>query len=166
MSGAEVMIASQIVGSGTSIIGNIQEAKRTEEAAQRNAQLKNMQAQELLERQAINEEIIRNQAHKSGLRYGSGFAARGGQGAGLGGILAMRRTAEQDIMNTRRDAEYRARLLRAGAQIELDLASDAMSAAYLQGFSTLLTGSTRTYNAMRPASSSTQSLPEGQKGMG
>lgn len=154
------LVGSAVAGSGLTIWGQVSAANAQEEAARKNAELKAVQAEELLARQAINEQIMRDKAEESGLLYGASFASTGREGAGVGGILRIRRDAEEAISLSRRDAEFKARMLRAGADVELSLASDAVSASWISGAGTLLTTGAQAYNTFRKPSSTPQSLPK------
>lgn len=153
------LAAAALAGAGLSLYGAISGANAQADAAGKDAALKNAQADELLQRQAINEAIIRDQAQKAGLGFGASFSATGREGGGIGGILQINKNAQDEIMNTRRDAEFKANMLRSGANIETDLASSGVTAAWISGVGGLLSTGAATYNAMSPPSSKAPSLP-------
>jgi hypothetical protein len=160
MTGLEIMAAA---GLATSVYGQIKSGADRAGAQEYQAALKNIQANELLEREAINEQIMREKAELMSLDYGAAFAASGREGAGLGGILKIHKNVEDSIANSRRDAEFKARMLRAGAEIDTKLASDLVSASYVGAGGTILTGVAKAYDIYAGPSSKTRSLP-GVKG--
>jgi hypothetical protein len=140
---------------GSSVSAGMSQA----DAAERNAYFKRLQAQELLERQKINEEIMKEQAEEAKHIYGSGSATSGLAGTGLGGKLKIHQRLQETLINTRREAEFKAKMLRAGADIETELASDMRSGAWLTGFGSLL-GTGASIYRMERGPSSPKSLPE------
>ena len=108
------------------------------EAQEQEAYLKMLQADELEAREAINEQAILENSERIQLEYGAAVASTGFAGGGIGGILRIKRDTEQAISNARRDASFKAMMLRRGADIELNLASDTMAASYITGAGTLL----------------------------
>lgn len=157
MSGLEIIAAA---GLATSLYGQISGASAKADADRKNAQIKNMEADELLSRQTINEGIMRDQAELQGLGYQSSFASTGREGAGLGGLLTIKKNLDQNLILSRRDAEFKAKMLRMGADIDLNLASDEQTAGYISGAGTLLTGAAKIYDLSRGPSNTTQSLPK------
>jgi hypothetical protein len=146
MSGMEpVLIGMAIAGGTANAAGQVSAAKSQAEAAQKDAAIKNMQADELLSRQQINEQIMREQADRLELGYGSLAADTGGAGTGIGGVLKIRQDVEQNISNSRRDAEFKAKMLRAGAAVETSLASDGVTASYLGAGGSILGGAASAY---------------------
>lgn len=127
-------------GVGLSAGSQIDAASAKSNAAQREAGLLNLQARELLEREAINEEIMRQQSELQQKDYGAAAAATGLGGEGIGGIVRMRANLETTIANSRRDAEFKARMLRAGAEIQGNLASDIYTSGLIGAGGTILTG--------------------------
>lgn len=126
------------VGAATQIYGMVKGAQAQADASERNAYFKNLQASELLQRQAINEGIIRQQGEDQSLVYGSGSSGHGLEGTGLGGQLKIHRIVEENISLSRRDAEFKARMLRAGADADTQLASDQMTAGLISGAGSLI----------------------------
>lgn len=153
------LAAMAAVGGALSLYGTIKGANDQADAVERNSALKRQQADELMARQEINEQIIREQSEKSSLSYGASFAGTGREGAGIGGILQIHRDAQEQILNTRRDAEFKARQLREGADIQSDLASDSITSAWIGAAGGLLATGASTYKAMSPPGGTTQSLP-------
>lgn len=140
MSGVEIALAAAAVaGTGMSIYGQISGAQAQAEAAKRNAELKNQQANELLAREAINEAAIRKVAGITATRYSSAAAATGFEGGGVGGQVEIFMNAQDAITNSQREAFFKASMLRQGAEIEASLASDAVTAAWITGAGSLLT---------------------------
>lgn len=164
MSGIEVgLIATAVLGSGTQVAGNVMAANAKADATARSGSLKRQQADELMSRQVINERIMRERAEISAGTY-AGASGLGESGGGIGGVLQIHADLEESIINTRREAEFKAKMLRAGADIDNDLASDGVSAAWISGAGTVLSGGANIYNIMRPPSSKPTELPKESAG--
>lgn len=140
MTGIEpILIGAAVAGTGVSIFGNISAAEQQKKLAERDALLREAQAQELIERESINENALAEQGELTALHYGSGAAASGVEGSGIGGQLRIYQNTVQTISNQRRSAEFQARMIRAGADLEREQAGNAVSSAYIQGAGSLLT---------------------------
>lgn len=150
-----------IVGAGTAIYGAISSASAKASAAQQDAALKNEQADELLSREAVNEQLIQTQSTQSQLEYGAGAASMGREGGGIGGILQIQKNTAITMANSQRDAQFKAQMLRAGANIATNLASDELTSSYVTGAGTLLTGAAKAASLYKPASSKTDTLFSG-----
>lgn len=159
-----VLAGMALAGTALSVYGQMKEAKSKAEAAERDAYLKGLQADEMMERQAINEDIMREQNERAGLQYQARFAGTGREGGGIGGILEMRRVLNRNIELSRRDAQFKASMLRAGAESDQKLASDFMTSGYITGAGTALTGATRAYGVYHdygPASTNSKGMDWG-----
>jgi hypothetical protein len=138
MTGIETgLLIGAIGGTGLNFAGQLMGASAQADAAQRAAQLKRIQADELEKRELVNEGIIRENSARMENQYSTAFAATGG-GGGLGGVLEIRRQTERNIMNAREDSQFKEYMLRQGADIESQLASDAMTASYITGAGSVL----------------------------
>lgn len=133
------------VGLLTQFVGGIMAGSAQAEAAERNARLKNQQADELLAREAINEQIMREQGERTVLGYQAAFSDTGREGGGIGGALTIHREVERSILNARRDAEFKARMIRAGAAEDVRLAGDLRTASILSGFGGVMSGAADIY---------------------
>lgn len=156
MTGIEEAVA--VVGVGTAVYGAISSASAKASADQKNAALKNQQADELLSRETVNESLIQDQSFRSQLDYGAAANSTGVGGGGLGGIMAIQKATAITIANDQRDANFKAYMLRQGANMDTNLASDTMSAGYISAAGTLLSGGAKVYSAYQPASSTPISL--------
>lgn len=134
------------VGAGAvSAYGQIKAGYDKAKADEVNASIKRQQADELLSREAINEQIMSEQAQMQAHQYGAAFAATGREGAGIGGKLRIMSDLQRSIANSKRDAEFKASLLRQGADSDMSLASDAKAAGFISGFGTLLSSGVQAY---------------------
>lgn len=129
------------VGAGmVSAIASIEEAEARAEQARREAALKRLQADETLVRAEINAKLMRREGERMQAGQAQSFAASGvDMGASQFGLLREtdRMVSEQiDLM--KREAEFRARMLREGAISSDLLADDAETAGMLNAFSSLL----------------------------
>lgn len=157
---AAVGAAAAVIGAGAAIYGQISAAGAEADAKKRNADFKRFQAQELLEREVLNEEAIASNASDLQLRYGASSAATGFSATGIGGMLKMAQNTNQFLSNARRDAEFKASMLRAGADIETNLASDIATASYITGAGTALLTAGQFANARYQPPSQTAKLPQ------
>lgn len=132
-----LLVGATVAGAGLSIYGQIRAAQAQEEAARRDAELKEMQATELLDRQAINERAMLEASEDAQSNFMSAFASSGAEG-GIGGVVQIHRRTLDAISNSRREAQFKAKMLRMGAQIEMSLASDKATAGYITGAGTAL----------------------------
>lgn len=149
MSGAEVpLIATAVVGGGAQIYGQIASAQAKKDAAEKEAALKGMQADEILQRQAINEQTMLEQSDRIEKDYGASLGAVHA-GGGIGGIMQIHANTLDNIKNSRRDAEFKSKMLRLGADIETSLASDAITASYISGAGTFLTSAAQSYSTFK-----------------
>lgn len=131
------LIALAAIGTAATIYGQISAANAQAEAQQREIELKKIQANEMLERQAINEQIMRDK--EAWLENHAG-SDNGTSGSSLVGIMRYRKDLAQNIATSRREAEFKAGMLKMGAEADAKLASDTMTAGYISGAGTLLTG--------------------------
>jgi hypothetical protein len=158
MTGVEIGLGiASALGGGAQVYGQIKGASAQSEAAYRSAEFKRMQADEILAREMINEETIKKNSARVESSYFTSFAATGTEG-GLGGVLQIQKQTEENLINARRDSEFKANQLRMGANIEQSLASDAMAASYITGAGTILGFGAKAYSLYHKSSSS-QSLP-------
>ncbi len=126
------------VGAGLGIIAGLFAASAQADAAEREAQMNEMRANELLERQKINEGIMYKQSGVAQHEFGAAFAATGKAGGGIGGQLTIKRNFEESIINSRRAAEFQANMIRMGAEGSRQAASDARTAGWIGAAGTAL----------------------------
>lgn len=144
MSGLEIpLLIGSLAGTGMQVAGGIMSANAQADAAKRSADLKNLQASELLDRQRINEGIIREKSAQSEAHIQASASSRGISG-GLGYAVLQHAETERNVILSRREAEFKAKMLRENAEADLKLSSDAMAAANLSAFGTILGGASRT----------------------
>ncbi len=151
MSGVEtgLLIGSIVGGTGLNIWGNISAASAQAEAAERQAAMKHAQAGELLARQSINEDILHRQGEELQSQYIASFGSTGKQGGGIGGALRIKKDIDENIMLSRREAEFKASQLRAGADIDTQLGSSLMTSAILGSVGSALTSGAQAYSLFR-----------------
>lgn len=143
--GAEIGLGVLAIKTGSEIYGQIASASAKEDAARRNALLKEQESEELLYRQFQNEQIVRENAdNQVELAYAQA-GMQGGASRGIAEAIEINRITTRNILMSRHEAEYKARMLKQGAEVESQLASDAMSASYITSAGTLLTGAGQGY---------------------
>lgn len=112
MSGAAAGAA--IGGSFLGVYGALKSASDEADMLEENKRLANEQADELEYREMVNE-IARNQAaFKAELNFGSGYAATGREGTGIGSQLEIHRQVQVQNEISSREAQYEAAAIRAG----------------------------------------------------
>lgn len=151
-----------VVGTAIQVGGSIDSASQKASAAKQDADLKDAQADELISREQINEGLIQDQSQINQKEYSAAFASSGREGSGIGGVLQLRSNTATTIANSQRDAQFKASMLRAGANISDNLASDEITAGYITGGGTLLTGATKIASAIGgggQSSGQTKGLP-------
>lgn len=160
MTGIEIaLLATTALGTGANVYGNVKAAGAQASAAEKNAALKNAQADELISRQAINERILRERSEENAASY-AGAAGLGESGGGIGGVMKIKADLEETILNSRREADFKAKMLRAGAEIDTQLSSDITDAAWITGAGTVLGTGANIYNMMKPPSTTVVQLPQ------
>jgi len=123
-----------------SAYGQIEAGRAQAKAARRNADIKRMQAGELLERAEINiGEVFRESRIMAGNQASSYAAA----GVGLDGtpLLVIEQTlarAGEEASLMRRDAQFSANMLRLGADIEEQQGKSLERASYIAAAGTLI----------------------------
>lgn len=134
------------------------------EAQERDLELKRLQADELEGRQAINEEFLRKRGLEAIARAQT--AAEGTGNVGVGFRLKALHNLQEAIEFTRRDAYFKAMMLREGANIQTGLISDQATASYIGAGGTILAGAANIYGRqqMYSAPSDAQSLPSASTG--
>lgn len=152
-----ILGAVTVLGAAFEIGGTISEAKARQRAARQNAAIKQMQARELLYRQRMNEDTMKEAAERATLIE---VARATGGGGGLRGVLEIKKDLDRRIMMTNREARYKAKMLEMGADIDLQLASDIGTASFFDVGSTILTQGPRAYNQFFPGPGKSKGLPE------
>jgi len=114
---AEVAAATAIIGTGVSIYGQIKEGEERARAYEMDAELRNMQANEILRRQRINERIIMSEARELQGEQVASYAAAGVDvGAGAPLMMAERtlQKARERILMEFQEARYTAENIKRG----------------------------------------------------
>lgn len=115
--------------------GNYEAKQKEAEALRRKAAADEAQAKEYLERQTINENI----QFKKGMMEISSFnvAKGGGQAGAMADAISV---LNENLSLSRRDAEYNAAMIRAGAKERLRQAEDVSSAGTISAIGSILGG--------------------------
>lgn len=149
MGAVPILAGAALVGTGVQIYGQISAAQAQKDAADLKADLQRAQALELLNRQTINEDILKERSEFLQKQYIAQAAHAGSGGGGLGGVLRIKRDLEHNILIGRREAEFKATQLRMGADIEQNLTSDLLTSAYLGAAGTLLKSGAEAYSYIK-----------------
>lgn len=149
MAAIPILAGAAVIGSGLEVYGNIKAAQQKSDAVKAEAALKEAQANELLDREKINEGLMQEQESSIESGYVSAFADTGREGGGIGGVIKLRNQLQKNIDISRREASFKAQMLRAGANIDTTLASQQLSASYIGGAGTILTRGAEAYSAFK-----------------
>lgn len=129
------------VGAAISIYGQIKGAEADADAARREAASRELEAQEILKRTKINQDIVQEEGDILMGQQETFFAGSGVQAYGSP-LLVLERTAHgiaREKNNMQMESEFRANQLRSGAALSRDLADQRQQAGYLNAAGTLLT---------------------------
>ena len=132
-----------VVGTGVTIYGQQKEAKAKARAAKKNAELKRLQALELLDRFEINSQALMAEGELLKDRQKVDLASRGidiGSGSALSVIEETNALVARQLILDRKEAEFKAQQLRSGADMDVELAGDIRSAANIRSVGTFLSG--------------------------
>lgn len=147
------------VGAAMQLYSQVQASEAKSEAQRREAELKNMQADELAQRQLINEQVMRSKEARTELYAGSD----GGSGnTGLGTIMQLRQDLRQNIDITRRESDWKIRMLHMGANADTQLAGDIQQAGMWGAIGGALSFAGQAYSPMKAGSApsgDTKDLP-------
>ena len=138
-------------------------AQEQERLMKEQALMDDMKADELLERNEINNELIRKDTEKF---MGEQSAALAGKGQSLSGVTAMGlledtyRSMLEDIARNNRDAEWEAGMIRLGASSTRDAAKRTKKAAWIGALGTGLSGAGTAAKEYSPKDKEPKKKPE------
>ena len=137
------------IGAALSIYGQIKGAEADAEAMRREAASRELEAQEILKRTKINQEIVQEEGD---ILMGNQATFMGMGGSMYGSpLLTLARTAHgiaREKQNMQMESEFRAAQLRAGATVSRELAGERQQAGYLGAAGTALTAGYNIYSAI------------------
>lgn len=139
MTGAEIFYGAAAAGTALSVIQGLSAASSQADAKRQDAAFKQQQADEILAREAINRTAIENQVKHDQSLYAASFASAGWADGGIGGQIEIFNRAQEVISNSRREAQFKTDMLRKGAQMDFNLASDIVTSSYYTGAGSILT---------------------------
>jgi len=153
LSAAGIGIGLQVAGSLGGAIGSIFGGKSEKRAAEARARQLEIQAQEILRRSELNQERIRKEGESFTASQASGFA-KGGIDLGTGSpLLVIAETAlqfDKDIAEERRQSEFDAAQVRAGAAAARRSGRDSARAGVIGAISSGFRGGARVAGFLRP----------------
>lgn len=155
-----VAVAAAVIGTGVAIYGQVKAASAQADAQRKEADIKGLQSEELMSRQLLNEGIMRDKFEEADLATGSD---NGVEDNGLGQRMRLRKQLSQNIAMSRREAEWKAKMLRMGADADMQLSSDIIAAGGISALGSGIQGAGRAYNAWpdsRPPRDTTLDLPK------
>lgn len=135
--------AAVVVGTAISIKAKKKEAEAQARAARKNAQAKREQALELLDRLEVNNQSLLLEGELLKGKQETDFASRGidvGVGSALSTIEETNSLVSRQLLIDRREADFKVKQLRSGADADVRLAGDVKSAARLAQTGMLLSG--------------------------
>lgn len=141
MGGPEIALGVAIFGTGASVYGQMQAAESEREAAQREAENRRLQAEEVLRRGKEKEITLTQQGQQISGAQLTGFGKSGVtlEGSPLLAMETTRNAIARDILESRRDAQFRADQLIRGADVQTMLADERRDAANWRAAGTVLT---------------------------
>lgn len=142
---AAVGAGAAIVGTGLSIFGQISGANAQSDAMQQQANLKQQQAAELLSREQVNVQIMKDQGVRADLHYAAESGSTGFAGGGVGGQMLVQKYVSQNITNYERETEFQAYMLEQGGDIESQEAGNVSESGYVGAAGTLLGATAKAY---------------------
>jgi hypothetical protein len=150
--GVEVGIGMSAVGGITSAIGSIMGGKAKKRAAEAQARQLEAQAQEVLRRSELNRIKMKEEQKQFEGVQASGFA-KGGIDLGTGSpLLVMAETAiqfEKDIAEEKRQAEFEAAQIRAGAAAQRQSGRDSARAGRIGAIGDIVGAGANIYSQTR-----------------
>ena len=133
--------AAAIVGTAISVSAKRKAAKAEARAASERAEAKRKQAYELLDRFEINKQVLQREGKQIKSRQTAAFT-KGGIDVGTGTPLHVMEDTnlkiDREIINQKREAEWKADALMRGADIDLRLAGDIKKASDLETMGSFL----------------------------
>jgi hypothetical protein len=136
-----VAAAVAAVGLAASIYGQVSEADAKADAERKDASLRELEAQETQRRAQINAGLIQRQGNQVLAEQTQGYAKSGVTGSGLHRLQARTELGYlQQIDLLKQEADYRAELIRQGAQVSLGLADSTETNAAISAFGTGIAG--------------------------
>lgn len=131
--GAVLGPVGALVGGAIGAIGAIFGANDQAEIDRRKAALEEAEAQEVARREAVNDAATQSTMFRQGLDISSEMAGSGHEGGAIGTQLEIRRQGNLQIRLNDEAAAFQESQLRAGAQMQLDLAGQTETAGILKG---------------------------------
>jgi len=149
------------LGTMATVGAKIYEGAVQADAAERKAELDIEQANELLQRERINEDLLIKK-EKEMETYGTYLSgSRGTQDTGLGARLKLYENLQQALSNMRRESLFKAKMIRAGAEVSRELASDIQVGTALSAAGGLLKGGYVGYRSLDRSSDNTRDVVGG-----
>lgn len=134
------LLAAYAVGTGLSIYGQIKGAEAEAEAMRREAASRELEAQEILKRARINQEIVQEEGD---ILMGNQQTFFSSSGTLIGSpLMVLERTAHgiiREKQNMQIEADFKAAQLRSGANVARTLADERTQAGNIAAIGTVLT---------------------------
>jgi hypothetical protein len=161
----EALTAMALVSTGIQVVSALKSSKEQADAMRRQAELNRLKAQEILERNRINNELTLLEAEGLSADQIVGGAARGiagGSQATLGTVQKIQELAARKIIRDTRNAEFEATMARLGANIDVKAAGEVEKAGAWNAFGAAIGGASRAYELQMRNDASTKSGASGQ----
>lgn len=169
MSGLEIpLIIGALAGTATKVAGDVMSSSAQADQAKRSAALKEIQANEVMSRLALNLEDAQQQAKQFETLGAATIGATGASStASIGLAVDTELALRKQMAALTREAEFNAFTLRQEAGAQRSSASDIRNAGGLQAFGTILgglttTGSILSLKAKGPPQRLSQTSPRGK----
>ncbi len=121
------------IGAGVSAYGSIKSANDQSDAMQQDAHLKELQAQEVEREQGARatEEAIDNQKTLGEIKAGYSESGLGLSGSNLLSLESTYGDMQRQLAEQQKEADYKAMMIRAGASVESQQASNIQTSGYI-----------------------------------
>jgi hypothetical protein len=162
-----ILLAAYAVGTAISIYGQIKGAEAEADAARREAAARELEAQEILKRTKVNQDIVQEEGD---ILMGNQqtYFSMGGSLIGSP-LMTLERTAHsiaREKQNMQIEADFKAAQLRSGAAISTELAGQRQQAGYIGAAGTVLTSAYQIGSAMQKTPKNKVSVETNSSGGG
>lgn len=159
---AAVAAGAAIAGGAVSAYGAIKGAQDQAELDREKAELSKEQADELINREQINDALRDTNTFRQKLDFQSAAAGTGHEGSGIGSQLEIQRQSDLAKVLADHDANFQAQMLLRGGQMYNRMADNTEEAGYISAAGSLLGGAGRAAapsSGVMPRTSGAESLP-------
>jgi hypothetical protein len=158
MMAAYTAAAMAVIAAGTAVYGAVSEGQARGDAAEAEAYLKKIQADEVDRRAVDREKVMRNENAKTLHGIESMYAASGFEleGSPLLVLESQQGQMETEIQEMIKDSHFRSMMLRSGANIEMEQSGGYRTSGALNGFGSAFSKGAQAYSLLPKNSAATE----------